>query len=256
MINLSIGGEQLEVWRSAASAMPHARVGSLLPDLRELVGDAFPGLAPAVGDEDLVKHCLGPTFGAYQSVDGRVRALTTADSFDLEHGRALYFSLSAIHSSLRGRGLYEQMLLLRIAIGRSMGCEWWATRTQSPIVGHSFERYGCYPWLDDELTPLVATEVANVLYEQFNALGRREGEMFNPTTGVLHDAYPTGPYEEVPAVDNVRVQSHFDAHLDPSTGDALLLVGSLDAMVDRLAPRCDARFGMPFDRLCELLSDL
>jgi hypothetical protein len=256
VIQLIVSGAELEVWRSAASAMPEERVASLMPDLRELVRDAFPGLAPSVGDEDLVRHTLGPTFGAYQFAGGRVRALATADSFDLEHGRTLYFSLSAIHSSLRGRGLYEQMLLLRIAIGRSMGCQWWATRTQSPIVGHSFDRFGCYPWLDDEITPIVATEVSAVLYEEFSALGRREGEMFNPTTGVLHDAYPTGPYETIPAVDNARVRAHFDAYVDSSSGDALLLVGKLDDMVEQLAPRCDARFGMPFDQLCELLHDL
>lgn len=255
-MQLMVGGAQIEVWRSPASAMPEERIASLMPDLRELVRDAFPGLDTYVGDEDLIHHCLGPNFGAYQFADGRVRALATADPFELEHGRTLYFSLSAIHSSLRGRGLYEQMLLLRIAIGRSMGCQWWATRTQSPIVGHSFERYGCYPWLDDDIVPIVATEVSAVLYEQFSALGGREGEMFNPTTGVLHDAYPAGPYETIPAVGNARVQAHFDTHVDSSSGDALLLVGKLDDMIERLAPRCDARFGMSFDQLCEQLADL
>lgn len=236
--------------------MPAERVASLMPGLWELAHDGFPVIAASATDEDLVAHFLAPTFGAYQFVDGRLRAVTVAEVFDIKRGRTLYFSGSSIHSSLRGRGLYEQMLLLRIAIGRNLGCQWWATRTQSPIVAHSFARFGCYPWLDDEALSTVAAEVAALLYENFDVLGRRQGEAFDPTTGVLHHAYPLNPYRTIPAVDNVRVQAHFDAHVDRDAGDALLLLGRLDDVVDTLAPRCAAHFGMPFDRLCEVLDGL
>lgn len=256
LIKLLVDGSDIEMWRSAASTMPAERVASLMPELWELAHDAFPMTAALATDEDLVHHYLAPTLVAYQFFSGRLLAMTAAEVFDLKLGRTLYFSLSDIHSSLRGGGLYEQMLLLRVAIGRNAGCQWWATRTQSPIVAHTFARYGCYPWLDDAATLNVAVEVADFLYERFAVFGRREGEGFDPTTGVLRRAYPLNPYRTIPAVDNVRVQTHFDSHVDRDMGDALLLVGRLDKMIESLAPRCDARFGMPFDQFCELLEDL
>jgi hypothetical protein len=255
-MQLIVGGAELEVWRSPASAMPEERVASLMPDLRELVCDAFPRLAPSVGDEDLVHHCLGPTFGAYQLVEGRLRAMTAAEVFDLRLGRTLYFSLSDVHSSLRGRGLYEQMLLLRVAIGRNEGCQWWATRTQSPIVAHSFAKFGCYPWADDEAMPSLATQVAAMLYDSFDVLGRREGQVFEPKTGVLHAAYPSSLYKTIPTVEDPVVQSHFNAYVDRDLGDALLLLGRLEVLLETLSPRCRARFGISFDQLCEVLKDL
>ncbi len=236
--------------------MPAERVASWVPDLWGLAHDGFPVIAASATDADLVKHYLAPTFGAYQLVEGRLRAMTAAEVFDLRLGRTLYFSLSDIHSSLRGRGLYEQMLLLRIAIGHNEGCQWWATRTQSPIVAHSFARFGCYPWLDDEATSSVAAEVAAMLYDNFDVLGHREGQIFEPKTGVLHAAYPLNLYKTIPAVDNPVVQSHFNHYVDRDLGDALLLLGHLDVLIETLTPRCQARFGMPFDQLCEVLKDL
>ena len=48
-------------------------------------------------------------------------------------------------------------------------CRWWATRTQSPIVAHSFARFGCSPGLMTKpLSSVVAAEVAAVLYERFS----------------------------------------------------------------------------------------
>lgn len=236
--------------------MPADRVASWLPDLWDLVHDGFPGFAASATDSDLVKHYLAPTYGAYQFVDGRLRAMTAAEVFDLKLGRTLYFSLSDIHSSLRGSGLYDQMLLLRVAIGRTTGCQWWATRTQSPIVAHSFARFGCYPWLNDETTSSVAAEVAATLYDNFGILGHREGQVFEQNTGVLHAAYPLNPYKTIPAVDNAVVQTHFDSYVNRDSGDALLLLGRLDVVIETLSPRCHARFGMSFDQLCELLKDL
>lgn len=236
--------------------MPAERVTSWVPDLRDLVHDGFPVVAASATDQDLVKHYLAPTFGAYQLVEGRLRAMTAAEVFSLGLGRTLYFSLSDIHSSLRGRGLYQQMLLLRIAIGRNEGCQWWATRTQSPIVAYSFARFGCYPWNNDEALLSVATEVAAMLYDNFDVLGRREGQVFQPKTGVLHAAYPLNLYQTIPAVDNPVVQSHFNAYVDRDLGDALLLLGQLDVLIEALSPRCPARFGMSFDQLCEVLKGL
>lgn len=236
--------------------MPAERVTSWVPDLRDLANDGFPAVAASVTESDLVKHYLAPTFGAYKLVEGRLRAMTAAEVFDLSLGRTLYFSLSDIHSSLRGRGLYEQMLLLRVAIGRNEGCQWWATRTQSPIVAHSFAKFGCYPWTDDEATPSIAAQVAAMLYDSFDVLGRREGQVFEPKTGVLHAAYPSNLYKTIPTVENPVVQSHFNAYVDRDLGDALLLLGRLEVLMETLSPRCRARFGIPFDQLCEVLKDL
>lgn len=107
---------------------------------------------------------------------------------------------------------------------------------QSPIVAHSFARFGCSPWLDDETLSSVAAEVAAVLYERFSVLGRRDGEAFDPTTGVLHGVHRGNPYRTIPVVDNADVQAHFDAHVDRDAGDALLLLGRLDDVVETLAP--------------------
>lgn len=236
--------------------MPAETVTSWIPDLWDLVHHGFPVVAASATDSDLVKHYLAPTFGAYQLVEGRLRAMTAAEVFDLKLGRTLYFSLSDIHSSLRGRGLYEQLLLLRIAIRRNEGCQWWATRTQSPSVAHTFARFGCYPWTDDEATSSVAAEVAAMLYDNFDVLGRREGQVFEPKTGVLRAAYPLNVYETIPAVENPIVQSHFNDHVDRDLGDALLLLGRLEVLIETLSPRCRAHFGMPFDQLCEALKGL
>ncbi len=256
MIRLAVDGAELEVWRSAASTMPAERVSSLMPDLWELGGDAFPRFMASVVDEDLVHHYLEPTFGAYQFVDGRLRAITAAETFDLTSGWTLYFSNSSIHSSMRGRGLYQQMLLLRIVIGRVTGCEWWATRTQSPIVAQSLRGFGCYPWLEDDDAIALASQVAEVLYADFAALGRRDGEGLDVATGVLHAAYPSNPYDQIPEVADSQVQTHFDAHVDRELGDALLLVGRLDSMIEALAPQCVDRFGVDFDTLCQELRGL
>jgi hypothetical protein len=253
MIKLAVNGAELDVWRSAASAMPTDRIASLTTDLWELAHDGFPATAASATEQDLIHHFLEPTFGGYQFVHGRLRAMTAAEVFNLKRGRALYFSLSAIHSSLRGQGFYQQMLLLRIAIGNITGCEWWATRTQSPIVAHSFSRYDCYPWSEDSAAANVASEVAEVLHENFKVLGHREGQEFEPATGVLRRAYPLSPYTIIPAIENVRVQAHFDTHVDRDSGDALLLVGRLDALIAVLASRCEAHFSVSFDELCDRL---
>lgn len=255
MVILNANGMDLEVWRSAATTMSPDRVAKLMPDLWELGRDAFPRVAESVVDEDLVHHYLAPTFGAYQFVDGQVRALTAAESFDLASGRTLYFSNSSIHSSLRGRGLYRQMLLLRIAIGRVTGCEWWATRTMSPIVAHSFLTYGCYPWNGDEEASAVAVEVAQHLHQEFEVLGQKGGGL-DRATGVLRRVYPTNLYTTIPDVESQLVQDHFQRHVDRETGDALLLVGRLESIVEALAPRCVEHFGVDFDTLCEQINGM
>jgi hypothetical protein len=83
VIKLFIDGAALEVWRSAASTMPAERVASRVADLWDLAHDGFPVIAASAVDEDLFKHYLAPTFGAYQFVDGRLRAMTAAEAFDL-----------------------------------------------------------------------------------------------------------------------------------------------------------------------------
>lgn len=95
-----------------------------------------------------------------------------------------------------------------------------------------------------------------MLYDNFDVLGHREGQIFEPKTGVLHAAYPLNLYKTIPAVDNPVVQSHFNHYVDRDLGDALLLLGHLDVLIETLTPRCQARFGMPFDQLCEVLKDL
>ena len=99
MIKLDVKGAELEVWRSAASTMPAERVASLMPDLWELAHDGFPVIAASARDEDLVTHYLAPAFGADQFVDGRLRAMTTAEVFDLRPGRRLAAAAGLCRSS-------------------------------------------------------------------------------------------------------------------------------------------------------------
>ena len=91
---------ELEVWRSAASTMPAERVASLMPDLWELAHDGFPG-DRGVRSRRGSRHPL-PRAGLRRRpkfVDGRLRAMTTAEVFDLRPGRRLAAAAGLCRSS-------------------------------------------------------------------------------------------------------------------------------------------------------------
>lgn len=168
----------------------------------------------------------------------------------------LYLSLAAVHSSLRGRGLYLPMVLLRLALGRLWDCTWWATRTASPLVAETFGRFDPYPWRDDQRSCATAAELAVELRSRFSVGDTPADHEFDARTGVLVASYPVFPYQSLPPGGGRRVMDHFARHVDHERGDALLLLGPLDGAIGQLAPRCDELLGRPFTSLVESLSSL
>ena len=178
------------------------------------------------------------------------------DQIDLGSQRVLYLSLAAVHSSLRGRGLYLPMVLLRLMLGQLWNCTWWATRTASPLVAETFGRFDPYPWRDDQSMRTAATGLAVELRSRFSVGDAPADHEFDARTGVLVAAYPVFPYQSLSSGGGRRVMDHFTRHVDHERGDALLLLGSLDDAISQLAPRCDELLGCPFMSLVDSLSGL
>lgn len=253
MIELSVDGMRLEVWRSPRSAMPDGRREALIEDLWELLHDGFPAIAELADDDDLVEHFLDTATGAYLFDGDRCRGTTTADVLELPGTDVLYLSGTHLHSSVRGRGLFGPLILLRLALGRVSGCDWWATRTQNPIVAHQYRAFTAHPWGDDAEAARLAQEVAAAVSDGFGVLGRRGDQAFDQATSVLRRAHPTSPHEVLPPSPDPEVADHFADHVDHERGDAILLLGRVDDAIEVLAPACEARLGLSFDDLCTRL---
>jgi hypothetical protein len=203
---------------------------------------------------DVESHYLDTTVAAYLFHDGRCRAIFTADPIELPTARVLYLSGATVHSDLRGRGLYQPMILLRLALGRRWSCDWWAARTQNPRVAGLLRRFGTYPWaVDDGDARHLATATAEALFADYGIGQAQPGQTFDAATGVLGRAYPMSPYDELPTGGDPATTAYFAEHLDHARGDALLLMGHLGEAIDRLVPRCTHLLGVPFEDLARRL---
>lgn len=257
MIEIAVDGLEVQVWSSPSTTMPADLQASLRRDLSDLGRDGFAAFASVATDDDLAAHYLETTVAAYLFEGGRCRAVFTADPIVLPTERALYLSGAMVHSDLRGRGLYQPMILLRLALGQRWSCRWWAARTQNPLVAQLLRRFSPYPWhVDGEGARRVATDTARVLFSRFGVGQAQPGQTFDVATGVLGRAYPMSPYDELPRGAAPVVSTYFAEHVDHGRGDALLLMGGLDDAIDRLAPRCDEFFGVSFEHLAGRLARL
>lgn len=256
MIEMRVGDLSAEVWPSPKDSFPERRRADLHDDLWGLVRDGFAPIADVVDDADVEKFLLGAEVGIYLFEQGRCRAVFMVDAIELAAGRVLYLALAAVHSSLRGRGFYLPMVLLRMALGRAWNCTWWATRTANPIVAETFGRFDPYPWRDDRASQAAAAELGAELRARFSVGDTPAPHEFDVRTGVLTAAYPIALYDSLPAGGGPRVRDHFARHLEFERGDALLLLGPLDDAIDQLAPRCDELLGRPFPSLLDSLASL
>lgn len=256
MIELQVDDLSVEVWVSPGNNFPSGRRAELFDDLWELARDGFAQMAEVIDDADVQKFVFGADVGIYLFAGGRCRGAFMVDPIDLDSERVLYLSLAAVHSSLRGRGLYLPMVLLRLALGRLWDCTWWAARTANPLVAETFGRFDPYPWRDDERSRAAAAELAAELRVRFSVGDTPAPHEFDARTGVLVASYPVFPYEALPSGGGSRVIDHFARHVDHERGDALLLLGPLDDAIDQLAPRCDELLGRPLTSLVESLSSL
>lgn len=256
VIELEVRDLSVEVWANPGTSIPRDRRDELFGDLWELVRDGFAQIADVAGDADVEKFLLGADVGIYLYDGDRCRAVFMVDAIDLGSERVLYLSLAAVHSSLRGRGMYLPMVLLRLALGRLWECTWWATRTASPLVAETFGRFDPYPWRDDERSRAAAAELGLELRSRFSVGDTPADHEFDARTGVLVASYPVFPYQDLPAGGGDRVMNHFERHVDHERGDALLLLGPLDGAIDQLAPRCEELLGRPFSSLVDSLSSL
>lgn len=255
MIRLELGGFEVEVWTRPSTTMPPARQDELLPDFWTVGLDGFAGMEPFATDDIVKAHCLGGDVVSYVFDGGRCRALFGLDLLALPSGAMAYFSNAAIHSSLRGRGLYPRTILLRLALMHATGAQWWSARTQNPLVAQAYRRLGAYPFDGaDADTLAVAGEMAAMLFARYTDGPPQPGQELDVATGVLRRAYPLFVYDRLPDGGDEVVTAHFARHLNHEDGDALLLTGRVDDAVSVMAGRSQELSGTSFEDLVQRIA--
>ncbi len=250
MIRFALGGFEVEVWPRPSTTMSAERQDELLPDFWIVGLDGFAGMESIASDEVVKAHCLNGDIVAYLFDDGRCRALFGLDLPTLDAGAMAYFSNAAIHSSLRGRGLYPRTILLRLALARAAGATWWSARTQNPLVAQSYRRFGAYPFdRTDADTLAAAAEMAAVLFDRYTDGPPQPGRGLDVATGVLRRAYPLFVYDRLPDASDSVVTAHFARNVRHEQGDAMLLVGHVEDAVALMSGRSEELAGIPFDDL-------
>lgn len=241
-------GAVVTLVRDPAAALPAARVKDALPEWTAITRSAFEN--DAIPESDVRIHALEVAYGAYLTIGGRDWAFTSAEIFfpNALPAPVLYLEGTALHRDLQGRGLYWPLTAVRLAVGRSVGCRYVATRTTNPIVCKMLKRFEPYPIFNQEpVLAAGAAEVAQEIYSHHSDYQGQGGCRFDSVAGVQRNAYEGRMNSTLVAVGDADISAWFAEHIDLDAGDALIVVGELDP--SSCDPDTERWFGFPFAEL-------
>lgn len=255
-LDLDAGELKVSLIRYPMQTIAEERLPLLLDQCVEVARGGFGN--PNVTESDVRIHALEVEYGAFVFEDNRCTVFSSAELLDLGSGPMIYMAGSVIGPAMQGRGAYELLNVLRLALGSACAAQWWGTRTQSPRVCQAFRKFGSYPFddADDAAHASVAQELAQLLYDEKSDYQRPGGMAFDPQASVMQAAYEQQMYPIVPAASDAIVLDYFDRSIDMGRGDAAILVGTMERASAAGRERCPARFGLQYDELVGRLAGL
>lgn len=256
-VRLAVGDLFFELIRDPRNSIRQDRLKKLSDDCVAVTRDGFG--SPEIPASDAILHAIDVHYGAYVFNGEDCRVFSSAELLDLESGPMIYMAGSVVHSELQGRGLYQPLIVLRLAVGTVLGAASWGTRTQSPRVAQAFYRFGAYPFRTNnaELDQSRAAELAGVLYhpERSDFL-RRGGLLFDKETSVMREAYERPMYGSLPDSSVPEVGQFFLDFVripENAPGDAAVLVGDMSMARPAADLLSDRHFRMSFSDLVDTI---
>jgi L-amino acid N-acyltransferase YncA len=144
---------------------------------------------------------------------------------ELDGTRALFLQSAYVHPALQGRGVgfaLNARMALRELLRHPFGSRWVVAALMSPVALAGWRSRlspgAAYPGLGDtDLRPELTSVAAAAAAQLYPTVP------FDPATGVLHGRTPPRSGRVTPSGDQF-VDAHFEQHVDPAAGDAVLMV--------------------------------